>query len=237
MQIIPAIDLKDGKAVRLTKGDMQKCKIYGESVDFARKFEKMGAEWLHIVDLDGAFAGSPKNLAQIKQIRESCGLKIQLGGGIRDEVTIKKYVDLGISRVILGSIALKNPTFALEMAQIYPIAIGIDAKNGKISVNGWAEDSSVNAVDFAVRFKGSAIQAIICTDISRDGTLQGVNINFSAEIADICGIPTIASGGFESSSEIEILSQKGISGVIVGKAFYEGKIDLEQTFKKYRKKL
>ncbi|MGX2983393.1 1-(5-phosphoribosyl)-5-[(5-phosphoribosylamino)methylideneamino]imidazole-4-carboxamide isomerase [Helicobacter sp. 23-1045] len=237
MQIIPAIDLKDGKAVRLTKGDMQKCKIYGESVDFAREFEKMGAEWLHIVDLDGAFAGSPKNLAQIKQIRESCGLKIQLGGGIRDEVTIKKYVDLGISRVILGSIALKNPTFALEMAQIYPIAIGIDAKNGKISVNGWAEDSAVNAVDFAAQFKDSAIQAIICTDISRDGTLQGVNINFSAEIADICGIPTIASGGFESNSEIEILSQKGISGVIVGKAFYEGKIDLEQTFKKYRKKL
>ena len=237
IQIIPAIDLKDGKAVRLTKGEMQNCKIYGESVDFAREFEKMGAEWLHIVDLDGAFAGSPKNLAQIKQIRESCGLKVQLGGGIRDESTIKKYVDLGISRVILGSIALQNTDFALEMATKYPIAIGIDAKNGNISVNGWAEDSAVNAVGFAKRFKGSKVQTIICTDISRDGTLQGVNINFSAEIADICGIPTIASGGFESSGEIEILSQKGISGVIVGKAFYEGKIDLVQTFKKYEQKL
>ena len=237
IQIIPAIDLKDGQAVRLTKGEMQNCKIYGKSVDFAREFEKMGAKWLHIVDLDGAFAGSPKNLAQIQKIRQSCGLKIQLGGGIRDESTIKKYVDLGISRIILGSIALKNPAFAISMATKYPIAIGIDAKDGKVSINGWAEDSAVNAVDFARQFKGSAIQAIICTDISRDGTLQGVNINFSAQIADICGIPTIASGGFESSSEIEILAQKGISGIIVGKAFYEGKIDLEQTFKKYEQKL
>lgn len=237
MQIIPAIDLKDGKAVRLTKGEMQNCKIYGKPLDFAMKFEQMGAEWLHIVDLDGAFAGSPKNLLQIQKIRESCNLKIQLGGGIRDESTIKKYVDLGISRVILGSIALKSPDFAIKMAQIYPIAIGIDAKNGKVSINGWAEDSAVNALDFASRFKESKIQAIICTDISRDGTLQGININFSKEIADISGIPTIASGGFENADEIELLAQKNISGVIVGKAFYEGKIDLEKTFKKYRQKL
>lgn len=237
MQIIPAIDLKDGNAVRLFKGEMQNCKIYGEPLEFAKRFEQMGAEWLHIVDLDGAFAGSPKNLAQIQKIRETCHLKIQLGGGIRDEKTIKKYVDLGINRVILGSVALQNPTFALEMAKIYPIAIGIDAKNGKVSVNGWAEDSAIRAVDFAKNFKNSQICAIICTDISRDGTLSGVNVNFSKEISEVSGIPTIASGGFESVAEIEFLAQNGISGVIVGKAFYEGKIDLAQTFKKYRQKL
>lgn len=237
MQIIPAIDLKDGNAVRLFKGEMQHCKIYGEPLEFAHRFEEMGAEWLHIVDLDGAFAGSPKNLLQIQKIRESCHLKIQLGGGIRDEKTIKKYMDLGINRIILGSIALQNPTFALKMAQSYPIIIGIDAKNGKVSVNGWAEDSAIRAVDFAKNFKNSKICAIICTDISRDGTLSGVNVHFSKEISEISGIPTIASGGFESAVEIDILAQNGISGVIVGKAFYEGKIDLAQTFKKYKQKL
>ncbi len=237
MQIIPAIDLKDGNAVRLTKGEMQNCKVYGEPCEFAKRFEEMGAEWLHIVDLDGAFLGAPKNLVQIQKIRESCNLKIELGGGIRDEKTIKKYVDLGVERVILGSVALKNPNFALEMARIYPIAIGIDAKNGKVSVNGWAEDSTENAVDFAKKFKNTEIRAIICTDISRDGMLSGVNVNFSKEIARVSGIPTIASGGFESAEEIDILAQNGISGVIVGKAFYEGKIDLAQTFKKYRQKL
>lgn len=236
-QIIPAIDLKDGKAVRLTKGEMQNCKIYGRPLDFALEFEKMGAEWLHIVDLDGAFTGSPKNLLQIQKIRESCHLKIELGGGIRDEKTIAKYVDLGIDRVILGSIALQNPTFALKMAEIYPIAIGIDAKNGKVSVNGWAEDSAIVAMDFAKKFKNSAIRAIICTDISRDGMLEGINVDFSKKIAEASGIATIASGGFESANEIETLSQTSISGVIVGKAFYEKKIDLVQTFKKYKQKL
>ena len=237
MQIIPAIDLKDGNAVRLFKGEMQHCKIYGEPLEFARRFEEMGAEWLHIVDLDGAFAGSPKNLLQIQKIREICNLKIQLGGGIRDEKTIQKYMDLGINRVILGSIALQNPAFALKMAEIYPLAIGIDAKNGKVSVNGWAEDSAIGAVDFANTFCGSGVRAIICTDISRDGTLSGVNVDFSKDISETSGIPTIASGGFESAVEIDILAQNGISGVIVGKAFYEGKIDLAQTFKKYQQNL
>lgn len=237
MQIFPAIDLKDGKAVRLFKGEMQNCKVYGNALDFALRFEEMGAEWLHIVDLDGAFAGSPKNLLQIKKIRESCHLKIQLGGGIRDEKTIKNYIDLGINRVILGSIALKNPAFALEMAQKYNVALGIDARSGKVSINGWAQDSAICAFDFAKKFRDSRIEAIICTDISRDGTLSGVNVDFSKEISEISGIPTIASGGFESEREIEVLAQNGISGVIVGKAFYEEKIDLAKTFKKYGKNL
>lgn len=236
-QIIPAIDLKDGQAVRLTKGEMQDCKIYGEPCEFAKYFAESGAQWLHIVDLDGAFAGSPKNLAQIQKIRESCNLKIQLGGGIRDEKTIKKYIDLGVSRVILGSIALKNPDFALKMAQIYPIAIGIDARNGRVSVNGWAEDSAISAIEFAKKFRGSKARAIICTDILRDGMLEGVNIDFSTQIAQASGIKTIASGGFESEDEIANLANKGVGGVIVGKAFYEGKVDLAKIFKRCRQKL
>lgn len=234
MQIIPAIDLKDGKAVRLVKGEMQNCKVYGEPLDFAKKFEEMGAEWLHIVDLDGAFAGSPTNLAQIQKIRENCRLKIELGGGIRDEKTIAKYIDLGINRVILGSVALKNIDFALKMAEKYPLVIGIDARNGRVSTDGWAKDSDIKATDFALNFKNSTVEAIICTDILRDGMLEGVNVDFSAEIAVASGIPTIASGGFLSEDEIARLAKSGVSGVIVGKAYYEGKVDLEKIFKQYR---
>lgn len=234
MQIIPAIDLKDGKAVRLVKGEMQNCKVYGEPLDFAKKFEEMGAEWLHIVDLDGAFLGSPANLAQIQKIRENCHLKIELGGGIRDEKTIAKYIDLGINRVILGSVALKNIDFALKMAEKYPLVIGIDARNGRVSTDGWAKDSEIKATDFALNFKNSAVEAIICTDILRDGMLEGVNVDFSAEIAVASGIPTIASGGFLSEYEIARLAKSGVSGVIVGKAYYERKVDLEKIFKQYR---
>ncbi len=234
MQIIPAIDLKDGKAVRLVKGEMQNCKVYGEPLDFAKKFEEMGAKWLHIVDLDGAFAGSPTNLAQIQKIRENCRLKIELGGGIRDEKTIAKYIDLGINRVILGSVALKNIDFALKMAEKYPLVIGIDARNGRVSTDGWAKDSDIKATDFASNFKNSTVEAIICTDILRDGMLEGVNVDFSAEIAVASGIPTIASGGFLSEDEIARLAKSGVSGVIVGKAYYEGKVDLEKIFKQYR---
>lgn len=234
MQIIPAIDLKDGKAVRLVKGEMQNCKVYGEPLDFAKKFEEMGAKWLHIVDLDGAFAGSPTNLAQIQKIRENCRLKIELGGGIRDEKTIAKYIDLGINRVILGSVALKNIDFALKMAEKYPLVIGIDARNGRVSTDGWAKDSDIKATDFALNFKNSTVEAIICTDILRDGMLEGVNVDFSAEIAVASGIPTIASGGFLSEDEIARLAKSGVSGVIVGKAYYEGKVDLEKIFKQYR---
>ena len=234
MQIIPAIDLKDGKAVRLVKGEMQNCKVYGEPLDFAKKFEEMGAEWLHIVDLDGAFLGSPANLAQIQKIRENCHLKIELGGGIRDEKTIAKYIDLGINRVILGSVALKNIDFAIKMAEKYPLVIGIDARNGRVSTDGWAKDSDIKATDFALNFKNSAVEAIICTDILRDGMLEGVNVDFSAEIAVASGIPTIASGGFLSEYEIARLAKSGVSGVIVGKAYYERKVDLEKIFKQYR---
>lgn len=234
MLIIPAIDLKDGMAVRLYKGEMDSAKIYGEPFKFAKEFESYGAKWLHIVDLNGAFAGTPKNIQQIKKIRESCNLKIQLGGGIRDEYTIKQYLSIGIDRIILGSIALTNTSFAKEMATKYPIAIGIDAKNGNVSTNGWANTGNKSAIDLAGEFKNSKIEAIICTDINKDGTGKGINLDFTAQIAESSQIPTIASGGFSSDQELEMMIKSGcISGVIVGKAFYEGWVNLKDIFVKY----
>lgn len=234
MTIIPAIDLKDGKAVRLYKGEMQSAKIYGEPFIFAKMFEDMGAEWIHIVDLNGAFAGSPKNMEQIQKIRESCNLKIELGGGIRTQEDIKTYINLGIDRIILGSIAFKNPTFVKQMAEIYPIAVGIDARDDKVSIDGWANINELSAVSLAKEFANSKIKSIICTDINKDGTLEGINVKFSEAIYEASKIPVIASGGFSSQTDLEnLLKSDKISGVIVGKAFYEGKINLKEIFKKY----
>jgi phosphoribosylformimino-5-aminoimidazole carboxamide ribotide isomerase len=232
MDIIPAIDLKDGQAVRLTKGLMDSAKIYSsEPWQVAVEFEKMGAEWLHIVDLNGAFAGEPKNLEQIKKIREKTNLKIELGGGIRDEETIKSYVDLGINRLILGSIAQKNPEFVKEMAQKYPIAVGIDAIDGFVAVEGWADVSKMEATQLAEEFAKAGVEAIICTDIGRDGTLTGLNIPFTESIAESSGIPTIASGGLKDIDDIKsAISSQKVNGVIVGKAFYEGRLDLREAF-------
>jgi phosphoribosylformimino-5-aminoimidazole carboxamide ribotide isomerase len=237
LEIIPAIDLKDGEAVRLTKGLMESAKIYSsEPWRLAKDFEDMGAKWLHIVDLNGAFAGEPQNLKQIEKIRENTDLKIELGGGIRDEETIKRYLDLGIDRVILGSIAKKNPQFVKDMASKYPVAVGIDAINGYVAVEGWADVSEVEATQLSKEFASSGVEAVICTDISRDGTLEGINIEFTEDIAKSSNIPTIASGGLNSMENLESLyNSKGIYGVIVGKAFYEGRIDLREAFRKFGK--
>jgi len=233
MEILPAIDLKDGKAVRLTKGVMESAKIYSsEPWELAKAFEDMGAKWLHLVDLNGAFAGEPKNLAQIKKIRSKSGLKIELGGGIRDEETIKRYLDLGINRLILGSVAVKEPEFVKAMAAKYPIAVGIDAIDGYVAVEGWAKTSQMRATDLACEFAKSGVEAIICTDVGKDGTLSGVNIDFTVSIAKASGIPTIASGGVRDLSDIEaLLATKEVAGVIVGKAFYEGRLDLKEAFR------
>jgi len=233
MEILPAIDLKDGKAVRLTKGLMDSAKIYSdEPWQLAKRFEDMGSKWLHIVDLNGAFAGEPKNLEQIQKIRENTSLKIELGGGIRDEDTIKRYLDLGIDRLILGSIAVKNPDFVKKMAAKYPIAVGIDAINGYVAVEGWAEVSEMKATELAKAFADCGVEAIICTDVGRDGTLSGINVDFTISIAEAGGIDTIASGGLKSIDDILILKNTGkVAGVIVGKAFYEGFIDLHKAFK------
>jgi len=233
MDILPAIDLKDGKAVRLSKGLMHSAKIYSdEPYMVAKRFEQLGSNWVHIVDLNGAFAGKPANLEQIKKIRENCKLKIELGGGIRDEDTIKMYLELGVDRLILGSIAVKNPQFVKDMASKYPIAVGIDAKDGMVAVEGWAEVSTMKATDLAKEFANAGVEAIICTDISKDGMLCGVNIDFTQSIAKASGIDTIASGGVKDLDDIKNCKKNGnISGVIVGKAFYEGTLDLEQAFK------
>ncbi len=233
MEIYPAIDLKDGKCVRLTKGVMQSAKIYSEEPwEIAKGFEDMGARWLHLVDLNGAFAGEPKNLTQIEKIRSNTSLRIELGGGIRDEETIKKYIDLGIDRLILGSIAVKDPDFVKEMASKYPIAVGIDAIEGYVAVEGWAKRSRIRASELAKEFAESGVEAVICTDVGRDGTLEGVNVDFTVEIAETSGIDTIASGGVRGIEDIVALKETAVvAGVIVGKAFYEGKIDLKEAFK------
>ncbi|MBP9566905.1 MAG: 1-(5-phosphoribosyl)-5-[(5-phosphoribosylamino)methylideneamino]imidazole-4-carboxamide isomerase [Sulfurospirillum sp.] len=232
MEILPAIDLKDGQAVRLTKGLMQSAKIYSnEPWEVAKKFEEMGSHWVHLVDLNGAFAGEPKNLEQIEKIRQKCHLKLELGGGIRDEETIRRYVDLGIDRIILGSIALKNPSFVKEMAQKYRIVVGIDAIDGYVAVEGWAEKSTMKATDLAKAFADAGVEAIICTDVGRDGMLSGVNVDFTLSIADASGIATIASGGLKNLDDIVALQEtQKVSGVIVGKAFYEGTLDLPEAF-------
>ncbi len=232
MDILPAIDLKDGKAVRLTKGLMESAKIYSdEPWQLAKRFEEMGSRWLHLVDLNGAFAGEPKNLEQIKKIRQMCDIEIELGGGIRDEETIRRYVDLGIDRIILGSIALKNPDFVKDVATRYRIAVGIDAIDGYVAVEGWAEKSTMRATDLAKEFAEAGVEAIICTDVGKDGTLSGVNVDFTLSIAEASKLDTIASGGVRDIGDIEALKQTGkISGVIVGKAFYEGTLDLKEAF-------
>lgn len=236
MTLYPAIDLKDGKAVRLTKGLMESAKIYSdEPWELVKRFEQMGAEWVHLVDLNGAFAGEPKNLEQIIKIRENCNVKLELGGGIRDEATIKKMVELGIDRVILGSIAVKDPQFVKEMAAKYPIAVGIDAIDGYVAVEGWGEVSSMLATDLAREFADAGVQAIICTDVSKDGTLSGVNVDFTVEIAKAGGVDTIASGGVRDEEDIKKLIETGVvSGVIIGKAYYEGTLDLAGMFKLLR---
>ncbi len=227
-EIFPAIDIMDGKAVRLTKGEKQSVKVYGDAVEFAKYFEECGARWLHIVDLDGAFYGSPKNLATISNLVSNTSLNIQVGGGIRDEDTIYKYLDIGISRVILGSVLVDNTEWVINMADKYPLAVSIDTKNGKIATHGWVNVSSIDSIDFVKKLRDSDIKAIICTDINQDGLLSGMNLDFTQEIARHSNIFTIASGGFSGLHDIERLQEyPQIGGVIVGKAFYEGKVDFK----------
>ncbi len=231
MTILPAIDLKDGKAVRLSKGLMESAKIYSdEPWQVAKCFEELGSEWVHLVDLNGAFAGKPENLEQIKKIRENCNLKLELGGGIRDEETIKLYLELGIDSLILGSIAIKNPQFVKDMASKYPIVVGIDAIDGMVAVEGWAETSDMKATDLAREFASCGVEAIICTDVGRDGMMTGVNVEFTKAIQEACGLETIASGGLKDMNDINALIEAKIDGTIVGKAFYEGTLDLEEAF-------
>ena len=232
MEIFPAIDLKQGCAVRLSKGEMQSAKIYSKDpCELAKKFEDLGAKWLHLVDLDGAFAGEAVNFKAIERIVKSTRLHVEVGGGIRDEARIKEYLNLGVDRFILGSAALKNRDFVKKMAKLYRIVVGIDAKEGLVATEGWAELSRVKATDLAQDYADAGVCAIICTDISRDGMLSGVNVEFSRSIAKACGIDTIASGGVKDINDIIALKNAElIAGVIVGKAYYEGTLDLKKAF-------
>ncbi len=235
MIVIPAIDLKEGKCVRLEQGLMEKDTVFCDNpADQAREWERQGAELLHIVDLDGAFAGEPKNRASIEAIVKGIAIPTQLGGGIRDIATMEAYLSLGIGRVILGTAAQRNPELVEEACRLFPgrIVVGIDAKNGMVAVQGWAEVTGVTAVDLAKRFEGYGVAAIIYTDIARDGMMQGPNIEATRALAEAISIPVIASGGVSSLKDIENLmaiEASGIAGAITGKAVYTGAINLAEA--------
>jgi phosphoribosylformimino-5-aminoimidazole carboxamide ribotide isomerase len=235
MIVIPAIDLKEGKCVRLEQGLMDKDTVFNDNpAAQARAWQDQGAELLHIVDLDGAFAGEPKNRAAIEAIIGAITIPSQLGGGIRDIETIEAYLALGLSRVIIGTAAQRNPELVREACARFPgqIVVGIDAKNGMVAVQGWAEVTDITAVDLARKFEDCGVAAIIYTDISRDGMLQGPNLEATKALAEAVSIPIIASGGVSSLKDIENLmaiEASGVTGVITGKAVYTGAIKLTEA--------
>ncbi len=232
MLVIPAIDLKNGACVRLEQGLMDRDTVFSQDpAGQARIWQDAGAEIIHLVDLDGAFAGVPRNRDAISAILQAITVPAQLGGGIRDLATIEAYLQLGLSRVIIGTAAQRNPTLVTEACRAFPgqIVVGIDAKDGLVAVQGWAEVTSVTAVDLAKRFEDSGIAAIIYTDISRDGMMGGPNIEATRHLATSVSVPIIASGGVSSLQDIEQLMRvesAGVSGVITGKAIYTGALDL-----------
>lgn len=235
MIIIPAIDLKNGCCVRLEQGLMEKDTVFNDNPGAqAAEWQRQGGEILHIVDLDGAFAGEPKNRAAIEAIVSSVTIPTQLGGGIRDIATVEAYLAMGIGRVIIGTAAQRNPDFVKEACRLFPgqIVVGIDAKNGMVAVQGWAEVTGVTATELAQKFEGYGVSAIIYTDISRDGMMQGPNIEATKALAESISIPVIASGGLSSLKDIENLmaiEASGVTGVITGKAIYSGAINLAEA--------
>ena len=229
MILYPAIDLKDAQCVRLKQGDMEQATVFNDNpAAQARAFEDMGFRWLHCVDLNGAFAGRSANEPAIRAILEAIKIPVQLGGGIRDEAGIDEWLNAGVTRVILGTAAVRHPKLVKDAARKYPkrIAVGIDAKEGKVAVEGWAETSSVEVVELAKRFEDAGVAAIIFTDIERDGMMQGVNLEATAALARTVSIPVIASGGISSIADIQWLTQTGVvAGAVIGRALYDGAID------------
>ncbi|ANT60731.1 1-(5-phosphoribosyl)-5-((5-phosphoribosylamino)methylideneamino)imidazole-4-carboxamide isomerase [Salipiger sp. CCB-MM3] len=234
MILYPAIDLKDGKAVRLLRGDMEKATVFNDDpAAQAMEFVEAGCDWLHLVDLNGAFAGEPVNAAAVEAILERTKVPAQLGGGIRDMATIERWLDKGLARVILGTVAVENPALVREAAKAFPgkIAVGIDARDGRVATKGWAEVTDVDAVDLARSFEDDGVAAIIYTDINRDGAMQGPNIDYTAAMARAVSIPVIASGGVSSLADLIALRDCGaeLNGAISGRALYDGAIDLKDA--------
>ena len=240
MILFPAIDLKDGQCVRLKLGDMEQATVFNDDpAAQARSFEAQGFEWLHLVDLNGAFAGKPVNAAAVEAILKAVSLPVQLGGGIRTLGQIEAWLDKGIRRVILGTVALRDPALVREACRAFPgrIAVGIDAKGGRVAVEGWAETSDLTAIDLANRFADAGVSAIIFTDIDRDGVLKGLNIDSTLELARSVPIPVIASGGLASMDDIHRLLQPDcriLEGAISGRALYDGRIDVPRALRLFR---
>lgn len=234
MILYPAIDLKDGKCVRLVQGEMDRATVFSDSpATQARAFETAGCEWLHLVDLNGAFAGKPVNGAAVEAILTATRVPAQLGGGIRDMKTIENWLDKGLARVILGTVAVERPELVREAARAFPgqVAVGIDARAGKVATRGWAEVTDIDATELARSFEDVGVAAIIYTDILRDGAMKGPNVEATAALAHAVSIPVIASGGVSSLEDLRALADCGapLNGAISGRALYDGAIDLSEA--------
>jgi phosphoribosylformimino-5-aminoimidazole carboxamide ribotide isomerase len=235
MILYPAIDLKDGQCVRLLRGEMSSATVFGaDPAAQARSFVAAGCRWLHLVDLNGAFAGAPVNGAAVEAILTAVPVPCQLGGGIRDMATIERWLDRGLARVILGTVAVENPDLVRQAAKEFPgrIAVGIDARQGRVATRGWAEETEVMATDLARSFEDAGVAALIYTDIDRDGAMAGPNVAATAALARAVAIPVIASGGVSSLADLIELKDTGvIAGAISGRALYDGAIDLATALK------
>ncbi len=234
MEIFPAIDIRNGNVVRLTEGDYNRMTVYGSSpLEMAETFIKKGAKNLHMVDLDGAKDGAPVNFDVIKSVAETGRLFTEVGGGIRDEKRIEDYLSLGVNRVILGTVAVRNFKFVEESVKKYgdKIAVGVDARDGKVAVSGWLETTEIDSLDFCRKLRDAGVKTVIYTDISKDGTLSGTNLEIYEKLAEIKGLDVIASGGITFEDEIRKLASMNTYGAIVGKAVYAGKLDLERVLK------
>jgi phosphoribosylformimino-5-aminoimidazole carboxamide ribotide isomerase len=229
--LFPAIDLTQGLCVRLEQGDMTRAKVFNhDPAAQAYVFESQGFEYLHVVDLDGALAGSPKNAAAVDRILEAVGIPVQLGGGIRDMATLEAWLAKGVTRVIIGTAAVRDPLFVAQAARQFPgrVVVGLDARDGRVAVAGWAETSTLSALDIARRFEDAGVAAIIYTDIARDGLLQGLNLEATLALAEAVRLPVIASGGLASLEDVRALlapRARRLAGAIVGRALYDGRLE------------
>jgi phosphoribosylformimino-5-aminoimidazole carboxamide ribotide isomerase len=235
MILFPAIDLKDGQAVRLQQGDMARATVFNrDPAEQARAFAAQGFDYLHIVDLDGAFAGKPVNGRAVDGILKATAMRVQLGGGIRDLATVEAWLDRGVNRVIIGTAAVRNPDLVRQAAAQFPgrIAVGLDARDGKVAVQGWAQTSELDSIDIARRFEDAGVAAIIFTDIARDGMLQGINWDATIALGDAVSIPVIASGGLASIEDVKAMltaRARKLEGAIAGRALYDGRLDAREA--------